>query len=161
MTTPLSPSAQRIQAALHARGKNLEVVELPQSTRTAAEAAAAIGCTVAQIAKSIVFRQVDSGLPVLVVASGINRVSEAKVAALLGSPIAKADANFVRERTGFVIGGIPPLGHAEAITTLLDEDLLGLGEIWAAAGTPNAVFRLAAQDLVELTGGRVADVKAG
>lgn len=159
MSTQLSPSAQRIQAALRERGKDLEVVELPQSTRTAAEAAAAIGCTVAQIAKSILFRAAD-GSPVLVVASGVNRIDEAKVAALLGRPIGKADAAYVRERTGFAIGGIPPLGHAEAIETLVDEDLLELGEIWAAAGTPNAVFRLEPADLAELTGGRITTVKA-
>ncbi len=142
-----------------ALGKDLEVVELPQSTRTAAEAAAAIGCAVAQIAKSIVFRRGADGEPVLVVASGANRISEAKVAALLGSSIGKADADFVREKTGFAIGGIPPLGHAAPIFTLLDQDLLQLPEIWAAAGTPNAVFRLDPRDLVELTGGRLADVK--
>lgn len=158
MTSQLSPSAERIQAALRERGKDLEVVELPQSTRTAAEAASAIGCTVAQIAKSILFRGGD-GRPVLVVASGVNRIDEKKVAALVGRPIGKADAAYVRERTGFAIGGIPPLGHAEAIETLVDEDLLQLGEIWAAAGTPNAVFRLEPADLAELTGGRVAAVK--
>lgn len=159
MSQALSPSAERIQAALHALGKDLAVVELPQSTRTAAEAAAAIGCTVAQIAKSLVFRGAD-GRPLLVVASGVNRVDEAKVAALVGRPIGKADAAYVRERTGFAIGGIPPLGHAEAIETVLDQDLFALEEIWAAAGTPNAVFRLDPRDLRELTGGRVAEVKA-
>lgn len=159
MASSLSPSAQRIQAALLALGRDLEVVELPQSTRTAAEAAAAIGCMVAQIAKSIVFRR-DDGAAVLVVASGANRVDEAKVAALAGGAIGKADAAFVREKTGFVIGGVPPLGHPAPILTLLDHDLLELPAIWAAAGTPNAVFRLVPADLPELTGGRVADVKA-
>jgi prolyl-tRNA editing enzyme YbaK/EbsC (Cys-tRNA(Pro) deacylase) len=159
MAAGLSPSARRIQQALAERGKDLQVVELPQSTRTAAEAAAAIGCTVAQIAKSIVFRAAG-GEPLLVVASGANRIDEAKVADLAGVPIGKADAAFVREKTGFAIGGIPPFGHDAPIATLLDRDLLLLPAIWAAAGTPNAVFRLDPRDLVELTAGRLADVKA-
>lgn len=158
MATRLSPSAQRIQAALLARGKDLEVVELAASTRTAADAAAAIGCSVAQIAKSIVFRRLADGEPVLVVASGVNRIGEAKVAALSGSAIGKADAAYVRERTGFAIGGIPPFGHDAPIATLLDRKLLLQPEIWAAAGTPNAVFRLDPRDLVELSGGTLADV---
>lgn len=159
MATSLSPSAQRIQAALLALGKDLEVLELLESTRTAAEAAAAIGCSVAQIAKSIVFRRAADGEAVLVVASGANRIDEAKVAALAGGAIGKADAAFVREKTGFAIGGIPPFGHTAPIATLLDQELLLLPEIWAAAGTPNAVFRLEPQDLAELTGGTLADVK--
>lgn len=160
MSETLSASAQRIQDALAAAGKELRVVELPQSTRTAAEAASAIGCTVAQIAKSIVFRQ-ESGEPLLVIASGPNRIDEGKVAAKVGQALFKADAAFVRERTGFVIGGTPPFGHLQKIRTLLDADLLALGEIWAAAGTPNAVFRLEPADLLELTGGEVAEVKVG
>jgi prolyl-tRNA editing enzyme YbaK/EbsC (Cys-tRNA(Pro) deacylase) len=132
----------------------------PQSTRTSAEAAAAVGCTVGQIAKSIVFRAVSSQRPVLVLTSGVNRVSESAVAVLVGEPLAKADADFVRARTGFVIGGVPPVGHAESLITFIDEDLLQFAEIWAAAGTPNAVFRLTPEELVRLTDGRVAKVKA-
>lgn len=158
-SSTLSSSAQRIQDVLAAAGKSLVVQELPQTTRTANDAATAIGCAVAQIAKSIVFRGAD-GQPVLVVASGINRVDPAKVASLVGQPIGKADADYVREQTGFVIGGTPPLGHLRAITTLIDEDLLSLEEIWAAAGTPNAVFCLRPADLVELTGGKIAVIKA-
>ncbi len=142
-----------------ARGEDLEVLELLESTRTAADAASAIGCSVAQIAKSIVFRRLADGEPLLVVASGANRIDEAKVAALAGGAIGKADAAFVREKTGFAIGGIPPFGHAAPIATLLDQELLLLPEVWAAAGTPNAVFRLDPRDLAELTAGRVADVK--
>lgn len=157
--SPLSASAQRVQAALMAHGLGLTVVELPQSTRTAAEAAAAVGCTVGQIAKSLIFRGRDSGRPVLVIASGSNRVDEKAVAALLGEALAKADADFVRARTGFVIGGVPPVGHLEPPVTFIDEDLLTYDTIWAAAGTPNAVFQLAPSDLAALTGGRVAAVK--
>jgi prolyl-tRNA editing enzyme YbaK/EbsC (Cys-tRNA(Pro) deacylase) len=160
MSSSLSPSAQKVQAALAARGFTLQVVELPQSTRTSAEAAAAAGCTVGQIAKSIVFRAATSDRPVLVLTSGVNRVSESAVAVLVGEPLAKADADFVRARTGFVIGGVPPVGHAESLITFIDEDLLQYAEIWAAAGTPNAVFRLTPEELVRLTEGKVAKVKA-
>ena len=157
---PLSPSAQKVQTALAARGFVLQVVELPQSTRTSADAAAAVGCTIGQIAKSIVFRAAKSDRPVLVMTSGANRVSESAVAALAGEPLAKADAEYVRTRTGFVIGGVPPVGHAEPLMTFIDEDLLPFNEIWAAAGTPNAVFRLTPEELVRLTEGKVAKVKA-
>ena len=152
-----APSALRVQAAL---GDRFEVLEFDAGTRTAADAAAAIGCEVAEIAKSLLFRARESGRPVLVVASGVNRVDEKKVAAVIGEKIARADADFVRENTGFAIGGVPPVGHAVAPLTLIDEDLLKLATIWAAAGTPNAVFSLTPGELVELTGGRVAEVKA-
>jgi len=154
----LSLSAAKVQAALAARGFSFEVQELADSTRTAAEAAAAIGCTVAQIAKSIVFRAKQSSRAVLVVASGTNRVDEKAVAALLGEKLGKADADFVRAETGFVIGGVPPVGHDKPIVTFIDEDLLQFDEIWAAAGTPNAVFRLEPTYLSDLTGGTVARV---
>ncbi len=160
MTTQLSSSAQKVQDALSSHGVDLQVVEMPASTRSAADAAAAIGCQVAQIAKSLIFRAKASDRPVLVVACGINRVDEKKVAVLIGEAIGKADAEFVRARTGFVIGGVPPVGHAEALTTLIDADLLAFDEIWAAAGTPNAVFRLLPAELVTITGGLVGDVKA-
>ncbi len=158
-TAPLKGSAKRVQEALAARGFDFAVREFPASTRTAAEAAAAIGCEVAQIAKSLVFRARESGRPVLVMASGANRVDEKAVAALIGEKIGRADADFVRAKTGFAIGGVPPLGHEVAPVTLIDRDLLALDEIWAAAGTPNAVFRLTPQDLVALTGGQVAEIK--
>lgn len=160
MNPQLSASAQKVQDALAAYSVDLQVVEMPQSTRSAADAAAAVGCDVAQIAKSLIFRTHTTDRPVLVVACGINRVDEKKVAGLLGEPIGKADAEFVRARTGFVIGGVPPVGHAEPLTTLIDADLLRFDEIWAAAGTPNAVFRLFPAELVTITGGLVADVKA-
>jgi prolyl-tRNA editing enzyme YbaK/EbsC (Cys-tRNA(Pro) deacylase) len=160
MNAPLSPSAQKVQDVLAARGLALTVVELPQSTRTAAEAAQAVGCEVGQIVKSIIFRAAETDRPVLVVTSGANRVSEKAIVAWLGERLAKADAEFVRLRTGFVIGGVPPVGHTEPPVTFIDEDLLAYSEIWAAAGTPNAVFRLTPQDLQALTGGRVVNVKS-
>jgi prolyl-tRNA editing enzyme YbaK/EbsC (Cys-tRNA(Pro) deacylase) len=159
MTNILSASAQKVQDALHARGFNYEVTESEHVTRTAAEAAEVVGCTVGQIAKSLVFRTVDSGQPILVIASGANRVNEQRIAAFVGQPIGKADANFVREHTGFAIGGIPPLGHVKLLTVVIDQDLLQYGEIWAAAGTPNSLFRLDPQDLPAMTGGQVAHVK--
>ena len=159
MSGALKGSAQRVQAALDAHGLAAEVREFPASTRTSAEAAAAIGCSVGQIAKSLVFRARESDRVVMVIASGANRVDEKAVAARLGEPIGRADADFVRERTGYAIGGVPPVGHREPLPTLIDRDLLGFDEIWAAAGTPNAVFRLRPADLVALTGGDVADIR--
>ena len=155
----LSTSAQRVQDALTKLGLTLQVVELPGRTRSAAEAAEAIGCTVGQIAKSLIFKTKGSERPVLVIASGPNRVNEKKIAALLGEKITKADADFVRQHTGFAIGGVPPVGHPGSIDTFIDEDLLAYDEIWAAAGTPHAVFRLSGEDLVRATGGQVVGVK--
>jgi prolyl-tRNA editing enzyme YbaK/EbsC (Cys-tRNA(Pro) deacylase) len=159
MSDPLSSSAQRVQDALARLGLTLQVVELPDSTRTAVEAARAIGCQVGQIVKSLVFKGKRSERPVLVAASGSNRVDERKIEALISEPLGKADAEFVRQRTGFVIGGVPPVGHSEQLETFIDQDLLQYDEIWAAAGTPHAVFRLTPADLVRITGGRVVDVK--
>jgi prolyl-tRNA editing enzyme YbaK/EbsC (Cys-tRNA(Pro) deacylase) len=155
----LSSSAQKVQDALNQYGLQLEVVELPASTRSAIEAAQAIGCQVEQIAKSLVFRAEKSGRPVLVIASGPNRVNEKRIGETLGEAIGKADADFVRSQTGFVIGGVPPVGHIQPLVTFIDGDLLKLDEIWAAAGTPNAVFRLLPQDLVRITSGQVISVK--
>ena len=154
-----SPSVRKVEAALQARGIEFHVVEFARTTRTAGEAAAAIGCEVAQIAKSLIFKGGRSNRPLLVIASGVNRVDEKAVAALLGENIGRADAEFVRAATGFAIGGVPPLGHDTPPVTLIDRDLLALDEIWAAAGTPNAVFRLTPRDLVAATGGQVADIK--
>ena len=159
MTKPLSPSAQKVQDALLARGFANRVIEHDATTRSSAEAAAAVGCTVAQIAKSIVFRAKGSGRPILVVASGPNRVNEKAIEAQLGEKLGKADADFVRARTGFVIGGVPPLGHGEPLETFIDEELMRFTEIWAAAGTPNAVFRLTPEELKRMTGGRVVSIK--
>jgi prolyl-tRNA editing enzyme YbaK/EbsC (Cys-tRNA(Pro) deacylase) len=136
----------------------LHVVEMPDSTRTSVEAAQAVGCEVAQIAKSLVFKSA-SGRAVLVITSGINRVNEKRVAAELGESLGKADADFVRQQTGFAIGGIPPVGHVQPIETFVDEDLLQYDVIWAAAGTPRAVFRLTPADLRKMTNGKVICVK--
>ncbi|MFZ5510531.1 MAG: YbaK/EbsC family protein [Pseudomonadota bacterium] len=156
-----SPSAARVVRALTELGIAAEIVTFDEDTRTSAAAAAAIGCSVAQIAKSIVFRARHSDSAVLVVASGSNRVDEQRVAAAIGEPVGKADAAFVREKTGFVIGGVAPVGHAGPVIVLIDEDLLVLDPIWAAAGTPNSVFRLSPADLRRILGARVLAVKAG
>lgn len=158
-STPLSPSAQKVQDTLKALGFSYQVIELPQTTRSAAEAAQAIGCRVEQIAKSLIFKGKHSQRPILIIASGPNRVNEARMSAYLSEPIERADADFVRQRTGFVIGGVPPVGHLEPLATFIDEDLLQYDEIWAAAGHPHAVFRLTPADLVKMTGGRVVAIK--
>lgn len=159
MEENLSPSAKKVQAALNERGLYCTVLELDQSTRTADEAAQAVGCNVGQIVKSLIFKGKESLKPLLVVASGSNRVDEKKLRQLAGEKVGRADAAYVREQTGFAIGGIPPVGHLQPITTLIDEDLLHQTEIWAAAGTPNALFSLTPEDLVRITGGRVADIR--
>lgn len=133
------------------------VRELPDSTRTAAEAAASVGCEVGQIVKSLVMRTA-AGEPVLVIASGANRIDEAKVEAIVGDEVAMADADFVRERTGYAIGGVPPLAHATQLAVIVDPDLQRYDEVWAAAGTPRAVFPISPDELLRVTGGRVAAV---
>jgi prolyl-tRNA editing enzyme YbaK/EbsC (Cys-tRNA(Pro) deacylase) len=154
----LPASARRVQEALAARGVDTTIVYLERAARTSEEAAAAVGCRVDQIAKSLVFRLAGSGAPLLVIASGAHRVDEARVAALVGEPLGKADAEFVRTHTGFAIGGVPPLAHPAPLTTLIDAHLMGWDRIWAAGGHPHTVFPLAPADLVRITGGRVVDV---
>jgi len=152
-------SVERVRVALAALGIVTEIKEFSASTRTSADAAAAIGCSVAQIAKSLVFRAKPSGRAILVMASGANRVDEAKLAEALGETIGKADADFVRAETGFAIGGVAPVGHGFRLKTFVDQDLMAFDEIWAAAGSPNSVFRLTPAELVRVTGGEVAVVK--
>jgi len=159
MTEELSASAKKVQQALDAKGLRLQVVELPASTRTAVEAAQAVGCEVSQIIKSLVFKAKRSERPILVIASGSNRVNEKRIEAWIDEPLGKADADFVRERTGFVIGGVPPVGHSESIETFIDEDLLQFDLLWAAAGTPHAVFRLSAEELLKVSDGKVISIK--
>ena len=159
MTRELSPSAKRVQDEIAARGLAFDVVELKASTRTALEAAQAVGCQVTQIVKSLIFKGSQSGKPILILASGPNRVNEKKVAEMIGEPIGKADADFVREETGFSIGGVAPLAHKKRLDTYIDETLLNHESLWAAAGTPNAVFRLSPSDLVKITGGKVISIK--
>jgi prolyl-tRNA editing enzyme YbaK/EbsC (Cys-tRNA(Pro) deacylase) len=156
----LPPSAQRVQVALAAAGVEAQVVELPRSTRSSKEAALAIGCEVRQIAKSVVFRRADTDQPVLVIVSGHNRVDERLVAKHLNAPIGKADAEFVKRTTGFAIGGVPPLAHTSPIHTLVDQDLLELDLLWAAAGTPHAIVPLTPQQLLRATAGHVVRVAA-
>lgn len=156
---PAARATERVQSALDAAGIEARVVELSVSARTAAEAAATIGCSVAQIAKSLVFRGAESGEAILVIASGTNRVNEKKMAEHAGEPLAKADADFVRERTGYAIGGIPPVGHASPLRTFIDRDLLKFDRIWAAAGTPHAVFELTPEQLTNLVTGPVVEVQ--
>ena len=156
---PLPKSAQRVQNILDEHNLSLQVVEFPDSTRTAQEAADVIGCELSQIAKSLVFRRRDTGAPLLVIASGANRVSEKAIKELIGEKVEKADAAYAQERTGYAIGGIPPVGLLEPMETFIDEDLLSHEVIWAAAGTPHAVFSLTPQALVEITGGDIISVK--
>jgi prolyl-tRNA editing enzyme YbaK/EbsC (Cys-tRNA(Pro) deacylase) len=134
-------------------------MELQTSTRTSAEAAQAVGCRVEQIAKSIIFRRKQTDKPILVIASGPNRVNEKRIEELISEPLGKADADYVRKHTGFVIGGVPPIGHLEKLDVFIDEDLLQYEEIWAAAGTPNAVFKLTPSDLIKMTDGRIISIK--
>ncbi len=118
----------------------------------------AIGCTVAQIVKSLIFRGTRTGKPILVLASGVNRVNEKRLGEMVGEPIGKADADFVRQHTGFAIGGVPPVGHSTAIETYIDADLFQYPEIWAAAGAPRAVFRLTPQDLQTMNHGSIVSI---
>lgn len=159
MSNSLSKSAQSVQDALTKYGLPLNVIELSASTRTAKEAAETIGCQVAQIIKSLIFKTKISRKPILVLASGVNRVNEKTIENLVGEQLEKADAAFTREITGFAIGGIPPIGHKQKLETFVDEDLLQYEELWAAAGTPNAVFNLHSKDVVALTQGKIISIK--
>jgi prolyl-tRNA editing enzyme YbaK/EbsC (Cys-tRNA(Pro) deacylase) len=152
----LSASAQRVQEALDAAGVTTRIVEYDVPARTSAEAAAVLGCAVGQIAKSLVFKSA-SGTPVLVIASGAHRVDEAKVASLAGEAIGKADATFVRTATGYAIGGIPPLAHATRARTFIDRNLLAYETVYAAGGTPHAMFPITPAELVRVAQGTVAD----
>jgi len=154
MKPAASEGALRVQAIL---GDGFRVLEFEESTHSSAEAAAAVGCALAQIAKSMVFKAAD-GAPVLVVASGANRVDEKKIAVLLGRKISRADADFVLRHSGFAVGGVPPVGHVTPPATFLDADLETYPTIWAAAGSPNAVFELTPADLARLTGAGFADI---
>lgn len=159
MNENLRKSAQKVQNVLNQFGLELEVIEFAESTRTSSEAAAAVGCELGQIAKSLIFKGKNTQKPVLVIASGANRVDEKKVRQCLGEKIEKADAAFVLEHTGYAIGGIPPVGHSQPIIPIIDEDLLTFEEIWAAAGTPHAVFRLLPDQLLQITGGVVTNLR--
>lgn len=155
----LSPTAQKVQDFLTSRGFNVSVIEFAESTRTSQEAADRAGCSLGQITKSLVFKGKSSQKPILVLTSGANRVDEARLSGYAGEPIGRADADFVRAVTGFAIGGVPPVGHTQQMETYLDEDLMQYDTIWAAAGTPNAIFELTPADLQKMTGARALRVK--
>jgi len=157
--TQLSPSAQKIQDLLNSLGYNFTVIEHAESTRTAQEAADRAGCELGQIVKSLIFKGQETGKPILVLTSGANRVDEKRISEYAGEGISRANAEFVRAVTGFAIGGVPPVSHPQKIETYLDEDFLGYQTVWAAAGTPNAIFELPADVLQKITGGKVVRVK--
>jgi len=154
---PLPPAAQRVQDLLREAGSDCTVTLMATTARSAAEAAASIGCEVAQIAKSVVSRAAGGGA-VLVIASGANRVDETKIAAAIGDKLGKADAGFVRDRTGYAIGGVAPIGHPPGVRVFLDADLANYDSLWAAAGHPHAVFRVTPGELERLTHGTVIAV---
>jgi prolyl-tRNA editing enzyme YbaK/EbsC (Cys-tRNA(Pro) deacylase) len=155
----LSVTAQKVQDLLISLGFNCKVIEFQESTRTAQEAAERAGCTLGQIIKSLIFKGKTTDKPILVLTSGANRVNEERIGDYAGEPIGRADADFVRAITGFAIGGVPPLGHAHTLETYLDEDLLQYTTIWAAAGTPNAIFELTPDALQKMTDGKTVKVK--
>jgi prolyl-tRNA editing enzyme YbaK/EbsC (Cys-tRNA(Pro) deacylase) len=155
---PTKLSAQKVQQALSTFGINTTVREMPASTRTAKEAAEAIGCTVGQIAKSLLFRAVNSGNAILIIASGKNRVNESTMASIVGEPIERATPEFVREATGYAIGGIPPVGHDKKMPIWMDKALFSFERIWAAAGTPEAVFEIGPNDLARITNASVIEL---
>lgn len=159
MPEELSSSAQKVQAALKELGYDYQIQEMPHSTRTAAEAATALGCKVDQIVKSLIFRARESGRAVLVAASGSNRVNEKALAALVGEPLERATPEFVRQQTGYAIGGVPPLGYANPVLSFIDQDLLQYDRVYAAGGTPHTIFGLSPADLVKMTGGEVINIK--
>ena len=156
----LSQTAQRVQDLLTARGFHCTVIEYAESTRTSQEAADRAGCALGQITKSMIFMGLRTRKPILVLTSGANRVDEKRIGEYCGEPIGRADPDFVRTATGFAIGGVPPLGHAQPMETYLDEDLLQYSTIWAAAGTPKAIFELTPEDLQKMTGGKAVRVKS-
>lgn len=158
MGNELSSSAQRVQNALAGLGFDCPVQELTASTRSAVEAAQAVGCRVSQIAKSLVFKGKKSGQAFLIIASGANRVDSKKIRAEVGETVAMADSDSVRRVTGFAIGGVPPVGHPEPLPTFIDQDLLGFDRLWAAAGNPRALFRVSPGALVRMTRGKVMDL---
>lgn len=155
----LKEAAERVQAGARALGLDVTVVEMSQSTRTAEEAAAACGCAVGQIVKSLVFRGKTSGTPYLLLVSGANRVNEKAVARSIGEALTRPDAEFVRGVTGYAIGGIPPLAHKSPLKNYIDRDLLAFATVWAAAGTPESVFEVAPGRLAEVTGAVILDVR--
>lgn len=159
MSKRLKNNIQRVQNELQRLGFSYQVIELPKTTHTALDAAKALSCQIGQIAKSIIFKTKSTNQPILVIASGLNQIDEEKIAKHISESVEKAEANFILEKTGFIIGGVPPLGHLKKIKTFIDEDLFQYEEIWAAAGAPNAVFKFKPQDLIKMTDGQIISVK--
>jgi prolyl-tRNA editing enzyme YbaK/EbsC (Cys-tRNA(Pro) deacylase) len=157
--TNLSPSAQKIQDQIKSLGYDYTVIEHTESTRTAQEAADRAGCELGQIVKSLIFKGKESGKPILVLTSGANRVDEKRISEYAREAIGRADADFVRAVTGFAIGGVPPFGHLQRLETYFDEDFLQYETVWAAAGTPNAIFEVKTSDLQKMTDAKTARVK--
>lgn len=155
----LSPSAQKIQDLLASFGYTYTVIEHAETTRTAMDAAERAGCELGQIVKSLIFKGQVSGKPILVLTSGTNRVNEMRIREYAREKIWKADADFVKTVTGYAIGGVPPIGHIQKMETYLDQDFLQYETIWAAAGTPNAIFELKSADLQKMTDGKIVMVK--
>ena len=160
MTSPVlrSPSVERVRNALRSAGLAAEIVELPGAARTAKAAAEFLGCEVAQIANSLVFRGQPSGMPILVMSSGARRVDTTRLGAIAGEAIGKADADYVRLHTGFVIGGVAPVGHPGLLRRYVEKSLAAHEAIWAAAGHPHTVFRLTYVELVRITNGTEIEV---
>jgi prolyl-tRNA editing enzyme YbaK/EbsC (Cys-tRNA(Pro) deacylase) len=158
---PLNPSAQKIQNILRGLGFDYKVIEFTESTRTAQEAADRVGCLLGQIVKSLIFKGMTSNKGILVLTSGSNRVDENKISQYSGESIGRADPEFVRTVTGFAIGGVPPMGHTQLLDSYIDEDLFQYTDVWAAAGTPNAVFQLPSSELVKISNGKIVRVKPG
>jgi prolyl-tRNA editing enzyme YbaK/EbsC (Cys-tRNA(Pro) deacylase) len=158
--TQLSPSEQRVQDALTRFGVDSRIQVMPDSTRTAAAAAAALNCSVGQIVKSLIFKTSETRRGVLILASGSNRVDEKRVGLEIGESIERADPDFVRDQTGYAIGGVPPVGHAHAMITLIDSDLLQYEVVYAAGGTPHAIFPIDPQELERISGGKVTRVNS-
>ncbi len=156
----LKESSRRFQEAVGKLGFRIQVKQMEKSTRTAIQAAEAVGCSTGQIVKSLLFQGKRSRNPYLALVSGVNRVDPKRLEELVGEPVAMADPEFVRQVTGFAIGGVPPAGHNREIATFIDRDLLGHRVLWAAAGTPSSMFAIGSEELVALTGGRVAVIKS-
>ena len=158
MNTPLPAAAQRVAEAASALGLDIRVLEMPDSTRTAEDAARACGCTVGQIVKSLIFAGKETDTPYLLLVSGDNRVDEKLMASVIGEPLRRPDADYVRKMTGFAIGGVAPIAHTTQMATYFDKDLLQYNVIWAAAGTPRCVFETNPQALAGATGAEIVQV---
>ena len=158
MPNDLKESVRKVEEALKAHGLECQVLNMKETTRSAQDAANSLGCGVEQIVKSLVFLTKKTQKPILILASGANRVNTKKIRDVLSEPVKMAAPDFVRAKTGFVIGGVPPFGHSNPLKTYIDEDLLKYKEIWAAAGTSNTMFKLSPDDLKKITKGQVVSV---